>query len=73
MPKVDPHIIQHNLKIRPNAKSVCQNKRSFSVHKNNFVKSEVQRLMEAGIIREVKYPELLSNVVIATKEGSYKL
>ena len=29
--------------------------------------------MKVGIIREVKYPEWLSNVVVASKEGSNKL
>ncbi|WP_248790750.1 hypothetical protein, partial [Escherichia coli] len=46
---------------------------SISAHKSNFVKTEVQRLLDAEVIREVKYPEWLSNVVIATKEGSSKL
>ncbi len=40
---------------------------------NNFIKIELQWLTEVGIIREVKYPKWLSNVVITTKEGSDKL
>ncbi|WP_271039623.1 reverse transcriptase domain-containing protein [Agrobacterium sp. ST15.13.040] len=73
MPGVNPGIIQHSLKVSPEAKPIRQKKRSISAHKSNFVKTEVQRLLDAEVIREVKYPEWLSNVVIATKEGSSKL
>ncbi len=73
MTGVDPCTIQHRLKMRPEAKPVRQKKRSLLKHKNNFVKNEVKHLMEASVIREVKYPEWLSNMVIATKEESDKL
>ncbi len=68
MPRVD-----HRIKVSPEAKPVGQKKRSLSAQKNNFIKTEVQHLIDAGIIRELKYPKWLSNVVIATKEGSDKL
>ncbi len=73
MPAVDPGIIQHCLKACPEVKLIRQKKHSLSVDKNNFIKTEVQWLMKVRIIREVKYPEWLSNVVVMTKEGSDKL
>jgi hypothetical protein len=33
------------------------------------VKAEVQRLLDVGFIREVTYPEWLSNVVMVMKSG----
>ncbi len=69
MPGVDPRIIQHSLKVHLEATPIRQKKRSLSTHKNNFVKTKVQQLIEAGVIREVKYSEWLSNVAIASKEG----
>ncbi len=41
MPGVDPCIIQHSLKVSPEAKPIRRKKRSLSGHKNNFIKTEV--------------------------------
>jgi hypothetical protein len=33
------------------------------------VKSEVQRLLDVGFIREVKYPQWLANIVMVRKKN----
>jgi hypothetical protein len=37
--------------------------------KVNVAKAEVQRLLGAGFIREVKYPQWLANVVMVRKKN----
>ena len=61
---VDPAIASHALKVDPNAKPVAQKKRSMSAEKEKAAEEEVDKLKKAGFIREVRYTEWLSNVVM---------
>jgi hypothetical protein len=40
-----------------------------SEEKVEVAKAEVQRLLDAGFIREVKYPQWLANVVMVRKKN----
>jgi hypothetical protein len=40
-----------------------------SEEKIEAVKAEVQRLLDAGFIREVTYPQWLANIVMAHKKN----
>lgn len=63
-----PHgVINHRLIVNPITKAVNQNKRKFSADKLTGAREEVNKLLQAGYIREVKYPEWLSNVVMVKK------
>lgn len=60
-------MINHCLDVDPRAKPVKQKKRKFSEDKLSGSREEVQKLLIAGYIREVKYPNWLSNVVMVKK------
>ena len=45
-----------------------------SENRKKAAKGEVQKLLDAGIIREVQYPEWLANVVLVPKKnGSWRM
>ena len=66
---VSRDIIQHSLDIYPKVKPRKQRQRKMSEDRILAVKAEVQRLLDANIIREVKYLEWLSNVVLVPKKN----
>lgn len=55
MPGINPEVITHKLNILLGAKPVKQKKRVFGKEKQQATKEEVQKLEEAGFIREVMY------------------
>ncbi|KAL0345656.1 UNVERIFIED_CONTAM: Transposon Ty3-G Gag-Pol polyprotein [Sesamum radiatum] len=55
--------------IDPGIKPVKQKKRHFGVEKDKVIQAEVDKLMAAGHIEEVQFPEWLSNVVLVHKPG----
>ena len=71
---IDPTIITHRLNVSPSFKPVKQKRRSFAPERQKAINEEVGKLLQAGAIREVKYPEWLANVVLVTKEnGKWRL
>jgi hypothetical protein len=52
---VSREVIEHKLQVSPNAKPKKQNLRKMSEEKVEAVKAEVQRLLDAGFIKEVRY------------------
>lgn len=73
MPVVDLKIAQHSLHLDPNTKFKKQKRWSNPPRKRVFVKQQVAKLLEAGVIQEVTYLEWISNLVIVSKEDSDKL
>ena len=69
MPGVDPQVICHRLAADPKYKPVRQKKRTFAYEKAIAIKAEVEKLLKANFIREVHYPEWLSNVVLVKKSN----
>ena len=65
---VNRDIDEHHLDIRPGAKPKKQRPRKMSDEKAAAVKAEVQRLLDAKVIREVKYPTWLANTVPVKKK-----
>ncbi|XP_050222654.1 uncharacterized protein LOC126672742 [Mercurialis annua] len=59
---VDPKIISHKLNVDAKCKPVKQKKRTFSLEKQIAIRDEVEKLLKAGFIRKVDYPEWLANV-----------
>ena len=54
------------------ARPVRQKVRRFHLEHHQIIQTEVDNLMRAGLIREVKYPEWLANVVVVPKkEGKW--
>ncbi|XP_057432548.1 uncharacterized protein LOC130725323 [Lotus japonicus] len=64
---IDPEFICHKLALNPGAKPIVQFKRKMGEEKAEAVKVETNKLLEAGFIREVKYPTWLANVVMVKK------
>jgi hypothetical protein len=62
-------IIQHYLDINPKMKPRKQRQRKMSEDRILAAKAEVQRLLDANIIREVKCSEWQANVVLLRKEN----
>ena len=64
---IDPAIITHRLNVSPSFKPVKQKRRSFDPERQKAISEEVGKLLQAGAIREVEYPEWLANVVLVKK------
>ena len=64
---VDPAVITHKLNVNPSFKPVKQKRRSFAPERQKAINEEVGKLLQARVIREVKYPEWLTNVVFVKK------
>ncbi|KAL0400245.1 UNVERIFIED_CONTAM: hypothetical protein Sradi_2367800 [Sesamum radiatum] len=66
---IDPRVITYHLNIDPGIKPVKQKKRYFGPEKDKVIQAEVDKLMAAGYIEEIQFPEWLSNVVLVPKSG----
>jgi hypothetical protein len=67
MPGIPREVIEHLLKINPDAKPVSQKPRIQSIERQDFIRKEVQKLLDAGFIEEVHHPVWLANPVIVPK------
>ena len=71
---VEPTVITHRLNASPSFKPVKQKRRSFTLERKKAINAEVDKLLQAGAIREVEYPKWLANVVLVKKEnGKWRL
>ena len=66
---VSQDLSQHNLNVAEGAKPRKQKLRKISAERVEAAKAEVQRLLDAGIIRLVQYPKWLANVVMVRKKN----
>ena len=69
MPGVPRELAEHKLHIRPSSKPVKQPLRRFSEGKRRAIGEEVAKLLTAGFIMEVFYPEWLANPVLVLKKN----
>jgi hypothetical protein len=69
MPGIPREVIEHHLKISPDAKPVSQKPRRQSVERQDFIRKEVRKLLDAGFIEEVHHPVWLANPVIIPKSN----
>ena len=67
MPGISPRVIEHKLNVNPKKKPIQQKQRAFTPEQNQTITDEVNKLLTAGFIREVYYPEWLTNVVLVKK------
>ena len=71
---INPTIITHRLNVSPSFKPVKQKRRSFAPERKKAINEEVGKLLQAGAIKEVEYPEWLANVVLIKKaNGKWRL
>ena len=67
MPGIDPSVIVHRLNVNPTSSPIRQKKRVFAPERDKAIVKEVKKLLEAGFIQEVYYPDWLANVVMIKK------
>jgi hypothetical protein len=74
MTGIDIQVTSHELNLDPTMKPIRQKRRKLSSDRAQAVNDEVERLLKAGFITEVKYPEWLSNpVVVKKKNGKWRV
>ena len=69
MPRIDRKIIQQRLNVNSKYKLVQQKRRIFAPKHNKAVTEKIEKLLEAGFIKEVFYPDWLANVVMEKKSN----
>ena len=69
MPRIDSSVIVHRLNVNPASSPIRQKKWVFAQERDKAVAEEVRKLLEAGFIREVYYPNWLANVVMVKKNN----
>ena len=66
---INQTVASHKLNIIPAAKPVRQKVRRFHPDRHQIIQIEVDYLLRAGFIREVKYSKWLANMVVVPKKG----
>ena len=69
MTDISPTHASHKLNVTPSARPVGQIGRRFHLNRHQIIQDEVDNLLDAGFIKEVKYPEWLANVVVVPTKG----
>jgi hypothetical protein len=64
---VNRDVIEHSLNVDPSFRTKKQRLQKMSDDKAEGARAKVKRLLSAGVIREVKYPEWLANTVMVKK------
>jgi hypothetical protein len=71
---VNRDVIEHSLNVDPSFRPRKQKLWKMSNDKAEGARNEVKRLLSAGVIREVKYPEWLANIVMVKKaNGKWRM
>jgi len=55
--------------MEPQIRPIRQRRRKFNEEKRQAIKEETQKLLAAGHVREIQYPEWLANVVLVKKSS----
>ena len=66
---LNPVQASHKLNVIPSARLARQKVRRFHLDHHQVIQAEVDNLLKAGFIKEIKYPEWLANVVVVPKKG----
>ena len=69
MTRISPVNASHKLNVLPSARPVRQRVRRFHPDRHQIIQAEVDNLLKAGFIRDVKYSEWLANVGVVPKKG----
>jgi hypothetical protein len=71
---VNRDVIEHSLNVDPSFRPRKQRLQKMSKDKAEGARKEVKRLLSAGVIREVKYPEWVANTVMVKKaNGKWRM
>ncbi|XP_057793051.1 uncharacterized protein LOC131009656 [Salvia miltiorrhiza] len=69
MPGLSPKIVVHHLAVKRDSRPVKQTQRRFRPELVPLIEAEVNKLITAGFIREVKYPTWISSIVPVRKKN----
>ena len=64
---VSPKVIQHKLIVDSKIKPIQQKRQVFTPERNQEVTDKVNKLLSAGFIQKVYYPDWLANAVLVKK------
>ena len=67
MPGIHPLFMTHKLNVNPERKPIKQKKINFAPERQEAIKKEVDKLLEAGFIEEIQFPEWLAKLVMVKK------
>jgi len=67
MPGIDLDFLCHRLTMDEKVRPVIQRRRKLNEERRLIIKEQTQKLLKAGHIREIQYPEWLANVVLVNK------
>jgi hypothetical protein len=71
---VNRKVMEHSLRVDPKVKPRKQRLRTMSEDRKKAAQSKVQKLLDAGVIRKLQYPEWLANVVMVPKKnGNWRM
>ncbi|KAJ4713136.1 Retrovirus-related Pol polyprotein from transposon 17.6 [Melia azedarach] len=74
MPGISLSIISHRLNVDSIHRPVRQKRRAFNQERYDAIEEEVDKLLRAWFIRESKYPDWVSNVVLVRKpNGKWRM
>ncbi|KAG9453411.1 hypothetical protein H6P81_006315 [Aristolochia fimbriata] len=68
MPGLDPRVAVHKLAVHSSVRPVKQSQRRFRPKLVPEIEKEVDKLIAANFIREVKYPSWIANIVLVKKK-----
>src|SRR5438045_9497671 len=67
MPGVPREVIEHHLAVSPDAWPIRQKVRRQALERQDVIRLEVDKLLRAGFIHEVRHPDWLANPVVVPK------
>ena len=67
MPRLNPRVAVHQLAVKNGSRPIKQAQRRFRPDLIPLIKIEINKLIAAGFIREVKYPTWISSIVPVRK------
>ena len=70
MADINPVHACNKLNVIPSTRLIRQKVRRFHPDRHQVIQAEVDNLLKARFIREIKYPEWLANVVVVPKKGN---
>ncbi|XP_074376729.1 uncharacterized protein LOC141718248 [Apium graveolens] len=74
MPGIDESVAMHSLDVDPKQKPIKQKRRNFAPERQQAIDQEVEKLLKADIICEIKYPDWLANIVLVKKpNGKWRM
>ncbi|GJY01908.1 hypothetical protein Tco_0360060 [Tanacetum coccineum] len=74
MTGVPQHMVEHRLNVREGCPPIRQKKRGQAPERNKAIREDVEKLVDAGIMKEVHYHSWLSNLAMVKKhDGSWRM